>query len=169
MKKSDLRDGMVVQLRDGMRMMLINGIFINDIWMIIPEEYNEDLFSTTNGKRTKNDKPFDIMKVYTVNSFFTFNNLDSGKHLIPIFERKEISNEVIELLTIIKKLYPSYMYLVRNNASVYISEEKPKFNEHRALWQAVDGSFLSLSMFIELFDTLSPHTIYSIDELLSTS
>lgn len=169
MRKSDLKDGMVVQLRDGVRMMLINGILRNDKWVIILEEYNDDLFSVTKGERTENDARFDIMKVYTVNSFFTFNNLDSGEHLILMFERREISSEAIELLKIIKKLHPSYRYLARRGASVYIYEEKPKLNERKTIWQAVYGQLISISIFRELFDTLSQDVIYSIDELLGTS
>ena len=169
MKKSDLKDGMVVQLRDGVRMMLINGILRNDRWVIRLEEYNDNLFSITNGKRTENDKRFDIMKVYTMDLFFTFNNLDSGEHLTPIFERKEISSEAIELLAIIKKLHPQYIYLTRRNASMYVYEEKPELNERKTIWQAVHGQLMSISIFIELFDTLSPDVIYSIDELLGTS
>ena len=103
------------------------------------------------------------------NSFFTFNNLDSEEFLTLIFERKELSNEAIELLTIIKKLHPSYMYLARRNASVYVYEEKPELNERKTIWQAVHGQLMSISIFIELFDTLSPDVIYSIDELLGTS
>ena len=169
MKKSDLKNGMVVQLRDGLCMMLVNGNFRNGMWLIRLEEYNDDLFSTTNGERTKNDKQFDIMNVYTVDTFFTFNNLDNQEHLIPIFERKELSNEAIELLKIIKKLHSSYRYLARRGASVYIYEEKPKLNECKTIWQAVHGQLISISIFRELFDTLSQDAIYSIDELLSTS
>lgn len=169
MRKSDLKDGMVVQLRDGLCMMLINGNFRNDRWLIRLEEYNDDLFSTTNGERTENDKQFDVMKVYTIDTFFTFNNLDNKEHLTPIFERKELSSEAIELLKIIKKLHPSYMYLARRNASVYIYEKKPELNERKTIWQAVHGQLMSISIFIELFDTLSPDVIYSIDELLGTS
>lgn len=169
MRKSDLKDGMVVQLRDGLCMMLINGNFRNNRWLIRLEEYNDDLFSTTNGERTKNDKQFDVMKVYTVDTFFTFNNLSNKEHLTPIFERKELSNEAIELLTIIKKLHPSYTYLARSNASMYIYEEKPELNERKTIWQATHGYFISISMFIELFDSLSLDVAYSIDELLGTS
>ena len=160
---------MVVQLRDGLCMMLVNGNFRNGVWLIRLEEYNDDLFSTTNGERTKNNKQFDIMKVYTVDTFFTFNNLDNKEHLIPIFERKELSNEAIELLKIIKKLHPSYRYLARMGASVYIYEEKPRLNECKTIWETVYSQVISISIFRELFDTLSQDVIYSIDELLSTS
>ena len=169
MRKSDLKDGMVVQLRDGVRMMLINGNFRNDKWVIRLEGYNDDLFSTTNGKKTENDKKFDIMKVYTVDLFFAFNNLDNGEHLTLIFEREELSNEAVELLKIIKQLHPSYIYLARRGASVYVYEEKPKLNERKTIWQAVYGQLISISIFRELFDTLSEDVIYSIDELLGTS
>lgn len=99
MTKSDLKNGMVVELRNGKRFLIV------DVWGIGKDSciklhgldgYDENLYDV-NG-----DKTFDITKIY-ISSGRTFKSLFDNERLILIWEREEKSKLSEEDKEIIKK------------------------------------------------------------------
>lgn len=91
MKKSDLKNRMVVELMDGKRFLVIDGMLIgnDELWRELPY-YNEDL---THYKYPDED----IVKVYpaVINKFLDIDTID--KWQCPIWERvREVTMEEVE-------------------------------------------------------------------------
>ena len=85
MKKSDLKNGMVVELRNGKRFLIVNDMGIGKDSCIKLNGlvgYDENLYDI-NG-----DSTFDITKIY-ISSGRTFNNLFDNERLSLIWEREE--------------------------------------------------------------------------------
>ena len=85
MTKSDLKNGMVVELRNGKRFLIINDLGIGKDSCINLDGffgYDENLYDI-NG-----DSTFDITKIY-ISSGRTFKNLFDNERLILIWERKK--------------------------------------------------------------------------------
>jgi hypothetical protein len=171
MTKSELKNGMVARLRNGTYMMFLNGKFRDYSYCLTLNDYDDNLFSTHCGERTKDDKEYDIMALYVTDDWFSFENLEDGDHLTLSLERieKSLSEDGVQLLNMIKKLYPSYKYIARNDTSLYIFEEKPGLNTRGTIWSPTIGEFMSVSAFIGFFDAIPPRTTWTIEELLSTS
>ena len=99
MKKSDLKNGMVVELRNGKRFLIVND-----------RGFGEDSCITINGfmgyDENLNDimrySEFDIIKIYKTRGC-TFNNLFDNEILILIWEREEKEGLSKEDKQIIKK------------------------------------------------------------------
>lgn len=82
--KADLKDGMVVEFRNGDRHLVLNGIFMaEDGWMPI-SDYQDNLINQP-GMLSEN---YDIMKVYTSSSKILKSYFDNWR-LTLIWERKE--------------------------------------------------------------------------------
>ena len=92
MKKSDLKNGMVVELRNGKRFLIVNDLGIGKYSFINLDGffgYDENLYDI-NGYST-----FDITKIY-ISSGRTFKNLFDNERLSLIWEREKkegLSNE----------------------------------------------------------------------------
>ena len=85
MKKSDLKNGMVVELRNGKRFLIVNDRGIGKDTCIKLDGlvgYDENLYDI-NG-----DSTFDITKIY-ISSGRTFKSLFDNERLILIWEREE--------------------------------------------------------------------------------
>ena len=92
MKKSDLKNGMVVELRNGKRFLIVNDLGIGKDSCIYLDGfmgYNENLNDVIG------DSTFDIIKIYKTEGR-TFKNLFDNERLNLIWEREEkqeLSNE----------------------------------------------------------------------------
>ena len=91
MTKSDLKNGMVVELRNGKRFLIVNDLGIGeDTYINLGgyDGYDEKLYDV------KGDKIYDITKIY-ITSGRTLKNLFDNERLILIWEREEakLSNE----------------------------------------------------------------------------
>lgn len=92
MKKSDLEDGMIVELRKGTRFMYINDYLYNEMHEYNISHYNDDLL------HYQNIKILDIVKVYRVDvaniknifKLIKLGDILTDKYLKLIWERKEI-------------------------------------------------------------------------------
>ena len=99
MKKSDLKNGMVVELRNGKRFLIVNDLGIGKDSCINLDGffgYDENLYDI-NG-----DSTFDITKIY-ISSGRTFKNLFDNERLSLIWEREEKQELSKEDKQIIKK------------------------------------------------------------------
>ena len=107
MKKSELKTGMVVELRSGNRALVVKDncykqdaiIFANDNWTRL-DSYSEDLLWHV-GRNERSDyvKSYDIVKVYkptTPNNFLNFKTLKDGMNgtMECIWEREKDSTTV---------------------------------------------------------------------------
>ena len=92
MKKSDLKNGMVVELRNGKRFLIVNDLGIGkDSYINLDgySGYDENLNDISDAKT------FDITKIYKTIGY-TFKNLFDNERLSLIWEREEkqeLSNE----------------------------------------------------------------------------
>ena len=99
MKKSDLKNGMVVEVRNGKRFLIVSNWGIGKDSCIKLNGlvgYDENLYDI-NG-----DSTFDITKIY-ISSGRTFKNLFNNERLILIWEREEKPKLFEEDKQIIKK------------------------------------------------------------------
>lgn len=96
MTKSDLKDGMVVELRNGdKRLVLFESFIENSNWDRFCE-YTENLINNSHERR-------DVVKIYTTIGRL-FNNIFEDRNLTLIWERKEKSEAEIKLDTIEKQI-----------------------------------------------------------------
>lgn len=85
MKKNELKDGMLLELRDGDRFILVNNLMLGNTWYDL-NSYNSDLTDACNRK-------YDIVKIYEIFAGYSINHI-----LIPntvdgiklLWERKEV-------------------------------------------------------------------------------
>ncbi|WP_349406423.1 hypothetical protein [Clostridium perfringens] len=87
MKKSDLKDGMIVEYRNGLRRLVLGDKLLGEHGNANIEEYDEEL------KYIDGESTLDIVKVYTVESSLcvAIGSIFLNKHLNLIWERvKEI-------------------------------------------------------------------------------
>lgn len=87
MKKSDLKNGMVVELRNGKRFLIVNDFGIGEVSNIDLDGY---LGYDENLNDVLGDSSFDITKIYKTEGL-TFNNLFDNERLSLIWEREEKS------------------------------------------------------------------------------
>jgi len=90
MKKSDLKDGMVVRQRDNSMALVLNGCFMEKGSMMQIEEYDESLIEI------EGDGDYDIMEVYTT-SGNRLSELFKEGNLTSIWKRQEKSPQELEL------------------------------------------------------------------------
>ena len=98
MTKSDLKNGMVVELRNGKRFLIVNDLGIGKDSCINLDGffgYDENLYDVIG------DSTFDITKIY-ISSGRTFKSLFDNERLILIWEREEKSKLSEEDKQIIK-------------------------------------------------------------------
>ena len=111
MKKSDLKNGMVVELRNGKRFLIVNDLGIGKDSCIKLDGlvgYDENLYDI-NG-----DSTFDITKIY-ISSGRTFKNLFDNERLNLIWEREEKQELSNEDKQIIKKGLKKIQEMCKNH------------------------------------------------------
>lgn len=115
MKKSELKNGMVVEWRDGTRLMVLNGNLIGKNCRDGLEYYNEDLTNNYGYEY------MDISKVY---------NINSDKSVLWNDELFEFKNSFLELIwereDLTKKEYKigDERFIIKPNGITYLSNEK---------------------------------------------
>src|SRR5690606_23857980 len=106
MKKSDLKSGMIVEYRDGIKRLVVNNDLIGDGYLSL-SYYNDDL---------KHDEysDLDIIKVYRYKRVRSFSYLLKDNNLELIWERKEyeLTSHEIEILKALQTL--GYKWLARD-------------------------------------------------------
>lgn len=119
MKKSDLKSGMVVEYRDGIRRLVVNDDLIGDDGHLSLSNYNDDL---------KHDEysDLDIMKVYRYKRVRSFSYLLKDDNLELISERKEyeLTSHEIDVLKALQTLGFNWIARDRNN-NLYAYNDKP--------------------------------------------
>jgi uncharacterized protein YciU (UPF0263 family) len=102
--KSDLKDGMVVESRNGDRMLFISGIFIDSEGSLTLRDYNDDFNYNFGIYLDKHS--YDIVKIFSVNKTVgALDDLFEEHSLELIWERKEepeYTEKEIEILEAIK-------------------------------------------------------------------
>lgn len=83
MKKSDLKNGMVVELRDGERGIIINNKFLSKETFLKLTDINDDL-EEINGETN-----CDIIKIFETTETFVLNDMSTGEDMILMWERKQ--------------------------------------------------------------------------------
>lgn len=99
MTKSDLENGMVVELRNGKRFLIVNDLGIGEVSCI---HLDGDLGYDENLNDVNEDRIFDITKIYKTEGL-TFNTLFDNKRLSLIWEREEKSKLSKEDKKVIKE------------------------------------------------------------------
>lgn len=90
MKKSDLKDGMVLEVREGDKFILINNLLIGNTWYEL-DKYNGVLINED--KHLSDKRSLDIVKIYEISDGYRVRDiLEPGKEygLELLWERKEI-------------------------------------------------------------------------------
>lgn len=95
MTKSDLKDGMIVELRNGDKKFVLNNNLLNQDSYINLELYKDDLRFTSSS--------YDVMKIYTSEAS-CLNDILNVKHYNLIWERKTKSESEINLEKIQKQI-----------------------------------------------------------------
>ncbi|HHL2038276.1 TPA: hypothetical protein ACQ3VS_002911 [Clostridium perfringens] len=103
MKKSDLENGMVVEWRNGTKLIKVNDIFLN-----LDDFSNLDSFGENLKFNLHNNSGLDIVKIYKVNSFATdLKSIFKAENLTLIWERpKEIDWSKVPKWTKVQVKFP---------------------------------------------------------------
>lgn len=93
MLKKDLKDGMVVELRNGQRYLLINNRMLDLGGFVRLTNYSEDL-------KNENSKGYDIVKVYEIEIAYSLTDIFKDANLTLTWERKEyeLTDKEVEVL-----------------------------------------------------------------------
>ena len=160
MTKSDLRNGMVVKLRDGSLMMVVNE-------MLVEKDCNLSLNKFNNNFIFNGDNVYDIMAIYEISDIeFVFNDLRDHNCdcLSLIWERVEV--KLTEDMKTLLRLLPQgkYNYLTRNDTrggTVKVHQAHPDSIDNET-WQTscfVNGEWTSdyersLELYSHIFEIL---------------
>lgn len=119
MVKSDLKDGMVVELRNGDRYILMCNYFRKYSNCFNVDMINEDLTHNSEYRQ------YDILKVYTHNSiYYTMNGMFEDLELV--WERKEKPKLTEDEKVILRNLSEEYEYIARDSyGDLYIYKGEP--------------------------------------------
>ena len=142
MKKSDLKNGMIVEYRNGFRRLVVNDELIGDDGHLSLTEYNDDL------KINELYRNLDIIKVYKYKLGWSFNRLLDDDNLELIWERKEyeLTKREIEILKALKTL--DYEFLVRNESGMlYAIKKKPEKKCLIGVWYSDELTLIDKDLF----------------------
>lgn len=163
MRKQDLKDGMILEMRDGKRYLLVNGILRDPDDFIRLSSYNNDLTYLTHRRHT-----FDIIKVYGDTTAYSLRSIFEDEYLSLLWERKEIklNDREIEILKALKTL--CYTYIARDkNSNLYAYKERP--SKHMLSWWIDDSWIISIPNEKDLFNFIKweDEEATNIDDLLN--
>lgn len=120
MKKQDLKDGMILETRNGDRHLLTNGVMRDFKGHMRLVSYSDDL-------KFEDNKKYDIIKVYKDTMLYSLTTIFKDDYLTLIWKRKEIklTDREIEVLEALKML--GYEWLVRDKDNdLYAYGDKPE-------------------------------------------
>lgn len=145
MKKSDLRSGMIVELKDGKRYLFTSGVLLDFDGYIMLINYSEDLKSKYNPSQ-------DIVKVYKGNNPHSLTSMFQDTYLTMIWERKDIklTDEEIEILKALKTLH--FEWLARDESGDLYAYSGTLYKDD-CTWDFVSaGVYQSIGVYSNLFD-----------------
>lgn len=117
MTKQDLKDGMILETRNGKRYLLVNDIMRDFDGYIGLNSYNNDL-------SYKHHTIHDIVKIYKDTMKFSLTNIFEDKCLSLLWERKELTEQEVEVLKALKTL--GLEWLARDKrGTLFVYENKP--------------------------------------------
>ena len=150
MKKSELKNGMVVELRDGDRYMVVGDMIMSDIYFISFRRFDENLLAEYGLKE------YDIMKIY--NQVRSLNGIKNTSYLLWKRPEKVIYTEKeLEILKALKVL--RYKWIARdiiNNLNAY--KGIPRLEG--GYWFGVEENHLYYGMFTNIkYEDKEPHNI----------
>lgn len=161
MIKSDLRSGMVVELRDGTLMLVVNNIITNAHCNLELNDYYTDLTFSISGD-------YDIVAVYeTRGSGFILSDLDNDNYefLTLLWERAEKIKLMPSEKEILKNIQ-IFNYIARDSTDLlelYVDE--PIRSANNICWSS-KSDYHNLNLFGHMFQSIKPMTYYKISELL---
>ena len=145
MKKSDLKSGMIVELRDGKRYLFTSGVLLDFDGYIMLINYTEDL-------KSKHYEAQDIVKVYKGNKPHSLTSMFKDTYLTMQWERKEIklTDEEIEILKALKTL--DFEWLARDEDDALNAYSGTPYKDD-CVWNFVSGRvYQSIGVYSNLFD-----------------
>ena len=115
----DLKDGMILELRDGKRYLLTNGMMCDFEKTTSFNSYHDNLISLYSTK-------YDIIRVYKVRLLTPLIiNTFKDEYLDLIWERKELTDREIEVLKALKTL--GLEWLARDeDGEIFLYQDKPE-------------------------------------------
>lgn len=152
MKKSDLKNGMVVKLRDDSLMMVVDKMLIEINSNLSLNDYSDTL-------EFHDAEIYDIVAVYeqAKERGFVFSDLSNRNYLYLKLIWKRVEVELTEDMKTLLRLLPQdkYNYLTRNDTElglVNLHMTYPKFCSISGVWTS--GFEYSLELYSHIFDTL---------------
>ena len=150
MKKSELADRMVVELRNGDRYMVVGDMIMSDIYFISFRSFDENLLAEYGLKE------YDIMKIY--NQVHSLNEIETTKDLLWKRPKEVIYTEKeLEILKALKVL--GYKWIARdiiNNLNAY--KGIPRLEG--GYWFGVEENHLYYGMLTNIkYEDKKPHNI----------
>lgn len=161
MKKSDLKTNMVVELRDGTLMMIMNNMLVDVECNLELSGYHQDLSYYC-------ESEYDIMAVYTItHTSFTFGDLQNHNYrCLDLLWKREEKIEISSLEKEILKNVTEFHYITRdkgNNLELFILE--PRFSMNKDYWINTNG-YESFNALKNMFQAIKPMTCYKISDLI---
>jgi hypothetical protein len=161
MKKSDLKMGMVVELRDNTLMMVVNDMLVDVECNLELSGYGEDLLYYC-------ECEYDIMAVYAVtHTSFIFGNLQNHNYrCLDLIWKREEKIEFSRFEKEVLKNITEFNYITRdkgNNLELFVLE--PKFSMNKDYWINTN-SCESFNALRHMFQEIKPMTCYKISDLL---
>ena len=159
MTKKDLKNGMIVELRNGTRYLYCEGVMRGrglDGWDLI-SNYTDNL-------KIPEFPRLDIVKVYKDTKAYDLSTIFEYEYLELIWQRPELSEREIEILKALDLL--NYKFLARdyNENKLYAYFDKP---EHHILMWIATITYFQIESNLFTFITWADEKPTSIQELLS--
>jgi len=164
MKKSDLRNGMVVETRHKQRFLVFDDKLLGQHENIRIKEYNEELWFGN-----KYSYGLDIMKVYP--NIFVITDYNVMQQ--PLWERKETPRLTNDEIAILRNIDKKYKWIARDkNGILYIYDSVPeKRGNYKWSRDTLHVDILSnLSLFSHMFNFIkwTDDEPYNINDLLDS-
>ena len=170
MKKSDLRNGMVVEMRNKLRLLVIDDKLLGQHISIKLKDYKDELrFELCDKYGGITLENLDIMKVYPV--IYDLKEVDRSR--IPLWERRETPRLTSDEIAILRNIDKRYIWIARDkNGILYIYDSVPeKRGNYKWSRDTLHVDILSnLSLFSHMFNFIkwTDDEPYNINDLLDS-
>ena len=148
MKKSDLRNGMVVEMRNKLRLLVIDDKLLGQHISIKLKDYKDELrFELCDKYGGITLENLDIMKVYPV--IYALKEVDRSR--IPLWERKEPPRLTNDEIAILRNIDKEYKWIARDgDGGLCIYKDQP-VKQGNPAW-GCRTSYADLSLFSNMFN-----------------
>ena len=134
MRKSDLKSGMRVVLRNGRKYIVVGETLYTSNWGYTGLGFYNNEFKYTDAFLNKNID-YDIMKIYNPQNIDHPLDDDNFTEIALLWERKELSEQDKKVIDAIKVLHPNSKWIARDEDSCLCTyTEKPKKAEWDTYW-----------------------------------